>query len=502
MGVIKKMMSLEVAKQYVDDFLKSDFRHQMTRGVLYFRTKNIKIMSRKKMFAGANGKGIEDPFKANNKLPSAYMSLLVKQKVGYSVNEMIKIDNDPDDRIEDTLTKAWKIKLKKLCTQTSQKGVGYWQFYILNGQLKYKIIPAEQVVVVPSIIDNDIIAYVIRFYTETVTDDKGKVVEIQKAEIWDNQTVTYYRSTDDEAWQLDKDYEYNPLPHISQTIKYGESVDKIVGTGWGRPPFARLWNNDERMTDLQPIEEFIDIYDVVNSDFANNLEDFQDVYWVLKNYGGENLEEVLEQIKAYRVLATPENGDAAAHTIDIPAQARQIMLDNTEKLIYKFGQGLNPDDVEGNVTNVRIKALYAGLDLKANDFEIEIQDFWQQVMYFLNRYFELIGQPPVESELVFNRKTTMNEGEMLTANVAQVGFVSERTRLSNHPWVKDVDEELDQMQEESGEVVIRDSDIPAPGIEESLEDYADRVIGILIQEGYSQEEAIEIITDNFNKFSG
>jgi len=156
-------------------------------------------------------------------------------------------------------------------------------------------------------------------------------------------------------------------------------------------------------------------------------------------------------------LRVGDDGDAKAETINIPTEARQKMLDNTEKLIYKFGMGVNPDDVDGNITNVRIKALYSNLDLKANDFEIEIEDFMDQWFYFLNRYFELTSKTIFDANdlyIVFSRSMIINEVEMLNANSQQQGNISARTRMENHPWVDNVEEEIKRIEEEQDDIEL------------------------------------------------
>lgn len=490
----------KLIKKYVTRFEDSDFREQMKLGEAYYRHKNVEIMKRSKKFMSDHGP-MSDPYKANNKMPSSYLKLLVKQKVNYSINEGTMIDSDQEDRIKEDLGN-WKKYLKETGKEASKKAVGWCLPYIEDGKFKLKKIPSEQVVWIPPADDEEGIEYVIRYYDETVTDASGKTVNLKRAEVWDSIQVYYYSKTakDNKAWEMDKYKPYNPMPHITRTIKYGKEVRGREEQGWGKPPFIRLWNDDEHQTDLEPIKAFIDAYDIVSSDFANNLEDFQDVYWILKNYGGEPVEEVLKQIKHYKVLATPEEGDARTETINIPTEARKVLLDVSEKLIYKFGMGLNPDDIEGNITNVRIEALFANLDLKANDFEDELQEFWDQLMYFLNRYYQLTGQPPAESSLKFKRTRIINKESMLTANAGQMGMISERTRLKNHPYVNDVEEELELMSQESQGIVIEDNPIPAPRPEETLEDYGERVVDILISEGRSEEEAIAIIQQTYDRY--
>ncbi len=462
---------------YIDDFEKSEQRKAMIEGKAYYKQKNTEIMKRQKIYYISKGVTKVDPYKANHKLPSGFLKLLIKQKVNYSINSRIKLAANKTKNLNDIemiMGKDWKKTIKQAANEASIKSAGYVQFYIdKNEEFNYKIIPSEQCVPVFSIDDPELLEYFIRYYQQIAIDDEGKSIKILKVEFWTNDLIYYFVKQESGEWEFaSEDIESeNPKPHIKKLTKFGETVANVEGQGWGRPPFAVLYNNDEKTNDLEIIKPFIDIFDIVNSDFANNIDDFQDIYWILKNYNGEDLEDFLSEVKELKVLRTGDDGEARAETIDIPVEARKEMLDNTEKLIYKFGMGVNPDDIEGNITNVRIKALYSNLDLKANDFEIEVQDFMNQFLYFLNRYLEIKKKQQLEDDdiyLVFNRSMIINEVEMLDANANQAGSISNRTRLENHPWVPNVDDEFKRMSKE-----MKDIDLNTNNLDNNIDNNLD-----------------------------
>ncbi len=403
----------KIIKHYVDSPEYTNGVALMKQGVDYYNQNNTAILKREMNFYTEKGKSCKDPYKSNNKLTSGWMKLLTKQKVNYSINKKLSLETDAEEQLINTIGTNYRNVLKKLCIETSKKGVGYYQVYIENGLFKYKIIPSEQIIVIPYRDNKDSIEYVIRVFSENVTDSSGKIKNVKKTQFWTNEVVYYYEYSDSinkNLWELE-DLPYNPEPHITKTLKYGAVISKTMAHSWGKPPFCVLYNNDERATDLQPIKKFIDVYDIVASDFANNLEDFQDVYWILKNYGGEDFDEVMSQIKQYKVVATGEDGDATTETIDIPVEARKVMLELIESLIYKFGMGVNVDKMTSNVTNPQIYALFHNLNLKANDFETEVLELWQQLMYFVNMFYSLTSQTLATSSLVFNREIILNENE-------------------------------------------------------------------------------------------
>lgn len=451
----------------------------MELGEKYYSQQNEEIKERKKQYYSEDSaRPIDDPFRANNKLPSGYLKLLIKQKVAYSINDKLAIKSDNSDEIEDTLGKMWRNDLKKAGETASKKLYAVWQFYLDdNEELAYKKIPSEQVI---PYYENGNLKNVIRYYKQSY-EVAGKVQEYEIAELWDSEKATYYYKKDGN-WLLSRFHEVNPKPHITNEERLNGEVVDSTGDSWDRPPFAILHNNDEEQTDLDPIKRYIDIYDVVDSDFANNIEDFQDAWWVLKNFDGQDIDEFFAQVKKYKALKVGDGGEAHPEQMEIPTEARMKFLDKTEKLIYKFGMGVNPDDIEGNITNVRIKALYSNLDLKANDFEQQVRQFFFDVMYFINRARELNNEETFdinEIDIEFDRSMLINEVEKAELANQSIGSLSEPTRLSHDPRVKDVEQEVERRREEREDYIDLDK----------VNEMEDRIREIVMSQMKTEEES-------------
>ena len=468
---LNTMDTSEYIKTYINNFESSSKRKEMVNGEAYYRSKNIAILDRNMwIYTEENGIPIKikDPYKANNKLPSGYMKILVNQKLNYSVGKDIALKTIGDDDnaiLLDILGKDFSKKLKQIGKEACKKSVGWGHVYINdNGEFKIKLIPSEQVIPIYSMYDDEVLEKIIRYYSVTTSNSNNEIIQVNRVEIWDKEMVTYYQQNSEtlEYDLLNKEEMFNifgrnytnPKYHFQKDLKYGNVITTTEGLSWGEVPFVPLFNNDEEQTDLEGIKQFIDAYDIVNSDFINNLEEFQDIYWILKGYDGENIGEFLNQVKRYKTLKVAEDGDAKSEKIDIPYEARKEALQRLEEDIFKFGMGVNPDKIaSGNITNVVIKARFANLDLKANDFEQEIKDFINKLMVFVNRYLELNNQANIELDnITFNRTLMMNMVELLDANVKQLGNVSKRTQLENNPYMigKNIDEELKAIEEESG----------------------------------------------------
>lgn len=473
----------DLIKAYIRDFENSKRKQKMKYGEDYYRSRNTEIMNRKMLIYAETEDGIpyevEDPYKANNKLPSGYFKLLVDQKLNYLLGKEIAFDTDQEEELKEMLGRKLQSQLKQLGKEASKKVIGWKHPYIDEEQnLKFMIVPSEQIIPVYKPDFKDQLELIIRYYRVTVLNEDGEAVKVTRVEVWDDEEVAYYQENDKtgiielitpEYMQriFGKVYQ-NPKYHFQKDIKYGDKVAESEGIPWNKVPFIPLYNNDDEEYDLQPIKPFIDAYDIINSDFINNLEDFQDVYWILKGYDGENLQEFLHQVKRYKTLKVADDGDARSEQIEIPYEARREALKGLENDIFNFGMGVNPSQLGegGTITNVVIKSRYTNLDLKCNEFETQLKDFIHELMHFVNRYRELTNQSEIElKDVQFTRSMIMNENEILESNAKQQGRVSEETRLANHLWVDDVEEEKERMRQEQEEMVDLQAE-PLEGEEE------------------------------------
>lgn len=427
---------------------QSDFYNWMKLGKAYYSYNNEEIEKRRKQYCTPNGLR-DDPYKANHKLKSGHTRFLVKQLTAYLLGNGITFTSDQDvSDLWDTLGKKFDKYIKECSNETGEKGVS-WTHPMIDqtGAFKLKRIPAEQII--PIYDENEEIQMLARYYKVDV-DGKSLI----KVEIWDDEKVTYYMQESQSANKyrlctIEEEPE-NPLPHITKTLQVNGNVVGRQGYGWGKVPFIPLWYDDDRYNQLRSIKSWVDMYDITSSDFANNIDDFQDVYWIVKNYSSTNIDDFLKDVKQYKVLQTDDDGGATTETIDIPTEAREKMIALVEANIYKFGQGVDPDKAgDGNITNVVIRNRYVPLDLKADDFQGQVEEYIDELMYFVNRYNAETGKTVYEDLTpAFDRSMIINKQELLESLSKQKGIISDITLLENHPLVDDVELEIQRLEEQ------------------------------------------------------
>lgn len=344
---------------------------------------------------------VKDTSRANHKMPSGFAKKTIMQKVSYSINDKLTVTQDED--IYKEVFKDWKNQLKKTGLMASQTIYEAWLPYIEDEQLKFKRIPGNQLIVDFETHAKEQEKSVIRYY---------KKDDVEIAELYTDENVTVFHK--DEIWELVEIRE-----HITRELT--DSMGNVMSStseSWGVIPLIILYNNDELETDVKPIKPLIDVFDIINSDFANNIDDFQEIFTVIRGYSGSRADEVLSLIKKLGGVNVDGDGDVDYKQGKIPTEARTKMLDIIRDLIYETAMAVDVKKIAaGNATNNTIAAMYEDLNMKASTFEQELQKFFRKFNVIINRYFEITGQSTrVDGELVFDRTMLVNQKEMAEQN--------------------------------------------------------------------------------------
>ena len=116
-----------------------------------------------------------------------------------------------------------------------------------------------------------------------------------------------------------------------------------------------------------------------------------------------DLVKFIEHLKTVKAAVVDENGASAeSHTMEVPYNAREAILDRLETDICKDFMGFNPDVISsGAVTATQIKAAYEPLNVKTDQFEYCIHEAIDALM-------ALAG---VELEASFSRSMIVNTNE-------------------------------------------------------------------------------------------
>lgn len=368
-------------KTLIDNDAASEKKRLARIGLRYYEAEHD-IKDYRVFFIDAEGHLQEDTTKSNIKISHPFLSELIDQKVQYMLSgkdryiksDLPELQAELDERFN--YNDEFNSELYELLTGSAAKGIEYMYAYKgEDGKTAFQCADSLGVVEVRKNETDDGCEYVIYHYIDRIGKDNKKIKRIQ---VWDAEQTYYYCQIDDGDIILDTSAEINPRPHIIYTKDGDEST---YFKGFGFIPFFPLCNCKKQFSDLKPIKALIDDYDLMSCGLSNNIQDTNEALYVVKGFQGDNLDELMLNIKAKKHIGIDEGGDVDIRTIDIPYQARQAKLDLDEKNIYRFGMGFNSAMIgDGNVTNIVIKSRYALLDMKCNKLEIKLKQFFRKLL--------------------------------------------------------------------------------------------------------------------------
>lgn len=443
-----------VIKDYIEADLKNPKKLEMLDGEKYFKVEHdiLGIDFREYII---DGQSLIDYNKANNQNTNPFHRLLVQQKIGYIAGKPITITTDEDNyskKINEVLGMKFDEIISEWIKGSSNKGVEWLHPFINeDGELDYIIIPAEQAIPIYDTSYQKKLIYFIRYYVMYVL--KGdKVFERYRVELWDKEKVTFFIQDDEGNYYLDDTEENNPRYHWYSFNT--NSPHDIKENSWGKVPFINLNNNSEQISDLKPIKKYIDAYDKVSSGFLNDLEDIQTAIWILKGYSGEDLSEFMRDLMTFKAIKVDDDdSNVDSKTLEIPYEAKKVILEILEDKIYEIGQGvkMSTDKFGQNPSGVALKFMYSGLDLKAGTMINKLKKSLQEFMWFITKYINLKEKTNYEYKNVkftINKTIITNETEQIDNCTKSMGVLSDETILANHPWVDNVLDEQERLKQQ------------------------------------------------------
>ena len=292
------MLTVYEIRAFIQNDEASEKKKQARLGQQYYDGQHD-ILKKRIFFINADGKLEEDKTKVNTRISHPFHRLVTDQTVQYifSDDERLFRSDDPalqkelDIRFNDN--EDFLAEIYDVCEGCIKKGTEYaYAYKDKHGRTSFQCADGLGVVEVREKDTDDGCAYVIYCYTDRI--DKNSR-EIKRIQVWDDTQTYFYCQIDDGEITPDDSAPINPRPH---TIYTKGSDKRLYYEGFGHIPFYRLDYNREQESDLKLYKPMIDDYDVMNCGLSNNIEDTNEALYVVKGFEGDNLDELMLNIKA------------------------------------------------------------------------------------------------------------------------------------------------------------------------------------------------------------
>ncbi|MBD5103460.1 MAG: phage portal protein [Ruminococcaceae bacterium] len=459
------MNDKEFLEREISAWKYSPERLMQIKGRLYFEGQHD-ILTRKRTIIGEGGEITEVENLPNNRIVDNQYGKLVLQKANYILGQPFVIEGDNGQYIEllkQVFDKRFMRILKNAGKAALNGGLAWlYPYFDEEGKLRFRLFPAYEVLPFwrdseHTVLDCAVRVYLVQGYEGTTP------VLIEKAEVYGIDGVHRFIL---ENGSLIPDSSVNEAADMPYVI-LGDKAEKKA-FNWDKIPLIPIKYNENETPLLKRVKTLQDGINVMLSDFENNLqEDARNTILVLKNYDGTDLGEFRRNLATYGAVKVRCDGDngGGVETLEISVNAEnyKAILEIFKKALIENGMGFDAKDdrLSGNPNQMNIQSMYSDIDLDANDMETELQAAFEDILWFVNVYLGCVGKGDFDGEnvnVIFNRDMLMNETEAIANCQASIGILSNETIIGQHPWVDDVQLEIERLKKQKEEQTGEDYD--------------------------------------------
>ena len=381
---------MDFVRQVVIQHKTSDLYRTAEIADEYDRQQNRTIMEYRNLLYTMTGEAVPDNFSANHKTASGFFNRFVTQQNQFLLGNGVTWQ---EKSTEERLGKDFDIRVQEAGKSALVGGVsfGFFNFDHLEVFSVLEFAPLYDE-------ENGALCAGVRFWQ--VSSDKPL-----RATLYEIDGYTDYMWQDGKGRIIQDKRSYTEIVTRSEV----DGVTIYDGENYPTFPIVPLWGNPHKQSEILGIRTEIDAYDLIKSGFANDLDDASQIYWTIQNAGGMDdvdLKKFLDRMKTVKAAVVEDEGARAeSHTIDVPYNAREALLDRLRKDLYDDYMALDTKEIaSGAVTATQIRAAYEPLGNKVDQYEYCVKEFLQGIL-------DVLG---IEDSPTFTRSYLVNTQEEIS----------------------------------------------------------------------------------------
>ena len=411
----------------------------------------------------------EQYWRNNIKQTHGYFSMLVNETADFLTGKPVTYSTENENLKEsfDKYTSRLDKDLYKTAIMARNFNKVFWQVFINEeGNFDYMILDTRTTI--PIYQHNGELSAFIKYYY-VVDEGKDKL----KIEYWTKEGYTEYIENSG-SFEMLGSYENNielvqgeyiDKRQVNSHLDVTKDGEKIQGYNWSQLPFIEFSSNDFNKFDIDNVKTHIDNLDILMTDGLIDMKTFKEIYGAVFGFdsqfsGSDDSErdqavrDFFSTFRKYGLMFNrSEEGKAEFKTVEIPTEARQYFSSYLEDNIYKFGQSpkKNINQNISNLTGVALKVLQDPLVKKVSYMNLSFIEALNKYVEFLKEYEKIQHNKIIDGEIEFkfNYNFLTNDFETIQGLATSMMMLSKRTILENHPYVVDVDQELQRIEEET-----------------------------------------------------
>lgn len=451
LGAENKLSDTQFIEKELTKWLGSAERKMMIDGERYYEGDHDIL--KKERVVVQNGQEVKLEGLPNNRIVDNQYQKMVDQKSNYLLGKPFTLTTE-NDAYREQLYKILNRRFMRILNYLLEDAINggkAWLYpgYDENGELTMTRFKPYEVKPFWADAEHTVLDCAARIY-EVLGYEGNEEKKYQKVEVYKADGVWFYDREDGKLIPADPYY----LPYITVSVD-----DSIEGFNWSRIPLICFKYNKNELPLIKAIKSLQDGINKIESSFQDSLEeDARNTILILVNYDGQDLGEFRRNLAQYGAVKVRSDGsgaggDVRSLQVEVNAENYKSILKIFKDALIENAKGYNAKDerLGNNPNEMNIQSMYSDIDLDADGIELEFQASLEELLWFINCHLYNIGRGDWSDEYVeftFNRNTRTNEGETIDNIRKSVGIVSNRTLLTQHPYVDDVDEELQNLAEE------------------------------------------------------
>ena len=446
----KQFLEREIQK-----FIKSPARQQMIDGDLYYDYEQA-IKYKKRMVIGNGGELKEDEHLPNNRFIDNQYADMVDQKVNYLLSKPITFKTENEqyaNALKLIFNKKFHRTLKNLGKDSYNGAIAWlYPYYDEQGEFKFKKFHPWESLPFWKDDDHTELDFFVRVYDVETYEGEYETITTY-VEVYDIQGIHKF-TLDGTTLVPDYSTYYFELGTDNNKIPYN----------WDRVPLIPFKANSTETPLLKKCKSLQDGINEILSNFADGMQENAsgNTILIIKNYDGQNLGEFRQNLGQYKAVKvrTIDGADGGIDKLEIEVNCDnyKTILAELRKALIQNCKGYDIEELKsnGSPNEMTIKAVYSAIDLDANEIETEYQASFEDLLWFVNQHLLNTGAGDFTNEdieVIFNRDMMVNESQIITDISNSAAILSKKTCVSQHPYVTDVEAELEQIKTEQEEAV-------------------------------------------------
>lgn len=433
------------------DWETSRTRRRQLLGELYYRGEQ-QILRRKRTVIGPEGAPVEVTNLPNARLTDNQYARLLDQKVNYLLGRppvIVSADRDYAEALRGILGPGFFRALRGVAHDALAGGCS-WLFACPDGAggLRLRRFRPWEVMPFWADADHTELDGALRVWEREEHGEHGGI-RAGYAELYTRDGVFRFRR---EGRALLPDQPFH-LPYVTASLE-----GRAFPLNWEALPLFAVKNGPAEVSLLDRVKSLQDAVNLILSNFVNGMqEDPRNTILVLVNYDGQNLGEFRRNLAAYGAVkvrsdAGAPGGDVKTLSLSVNGENYKAVLDLLKRALVENARGYDAKDLRaaGTPNEMNLRSVFSDADLDADMLEAEFQSLFRELLPFANACLRAKGMAAggAEASLVFNRDTIVNESQVIADVAGSASLLSRETLLEQHPWVEDVQRELERLRQE------------------------------------------------------